>query len=457
MKIALLTLIIALLSSNRMLLGQVNDNNSLLYFNDEAKPCLSQEEYKNIELEINKNRTLLGLNNLQKSQGAAVSTSLNWPLRPATSLTDCDYYYISAFVDLDPTSGLKDWNCGTRTYNGHRGIDIVPWPFIWDKMDNNLVEVIAAAPGTIIAKVDGNPDRVCNGVGGGGSSNNYITIQHADGSTALYVHMKTGSLTSKSVGQTVTTGEYLGIVGSAGQSTGVHLHFEIRSDGTFANYIDPFYGACNTTIGSSWWTSQKPYVEPKIMKLSLHNSWPYMAVCPNTIDTTYEEDVFISSPGLQATFHACTKHVLTNDVWNFRILNPDNTVFDSWNYTSLSNRNTSSLGWAKTLPTNPGVYTFEGTFNSTTCIKNFTIQSTVGIDNLIVKSSPISIYPNPTKNQVIFSSQTNLQLTNLTGQIICDRKNVNALDLSNEPKGIYFLTLTDWNGQVIQRSKIVKE
>jgi hypothetical protein len=324
-------------------------------------------------------------------------------------------------------------------------------------MDNDLVEVIAAAQGTIIAKVDGNPDKVCNGVGGGGNSNNYITIQHADGSTALYVHMKTGSLTSKTIGQTVNTGEYLGIVGSAGQSTGVHLHFEIRSDGTFANYIDPFYGTCNTTIGSSWWVSQKPYLEPKIMKLSLHTSWPYMAVCPITVDTTYEQDVFTPSPGLQATFHACTKHVLTSDVWNFRILNPDSSVFDSWNYTSLSNRNTSTLGWLKTLPTNPGVYTYEGTFNSLTCSRNFTIQSPVGVENPIDNSYSISVYPSPTKNQINFSALTNVQLTSITGQIIADRKNVNMLDLSAQSTGIYFLTLTNNNGQVIQRNKIVKE
>ncbi len=457
MKKTLLTLTVAFISSNSLLIGQVNDKNSSLYFNDESQPCLSQEEYKNIELEISKNRTLLGLNDLHKIQNVASSTSLSWPLQPANSLADCDYYYISAFVDLDPSSSIIDWNCGTRTYNGHRGIDIVPWPFIWDKMDNDLVEVIAAAPGTIIAKVDGNPDRICNGVGGGSNSNNYITIQHADGSTALYVHMKTGSLTSKTVGQTVTTGEYLGIIGSAGQSTGPHLHFEIRSDGTFANYIDPFYGTCNTTIGSSWWASQKPYTEPKIMKLSLHDNWPYMASCPNTVDTTYEKDVFISSAGSQAVFYAASKHVLTNDVWNFRILNPDGTVFDSWNYTSTSNRNTSTLGWWKNLPTNPGVYTFEGTFNSISCSKNFTIQSALGIDNFINSSSPISVYPNPTKNQINFSIQTNLQLTNLIGQIVADSKNVSTFDLSAQPTGIYFLILTDNNGQVIQRNKIVKE
>ena len=54
---------------------------------------------------------------------------------------------------------------------------------------------------------------------------------HADGSVAWYGHMKAGSLTNKAVGQTVSSGEYLGIVGSSGNSTGPHLHFGIRVNG----------------------------------------------------------------------------------------------------------------------------------------------------------------------------------------------------------------------------------
>jgi len=68
-----------------------------------------------------------------------------------------------------------------------------------------------------------------------------------------------------------------------------------------------------------------------------------------------------------------------------------------------------------------------------------------------------SFYPNPTKNQIYFSVQTNVHLTNVTGQIIMDRKNVNTLNLSALPTGIYFLIFTDKKGQVTQRSKIVKE
>lgn len=82
---------------------------------------------------------------------------------------------------------------------------------------------------------------------------------------------------------------------------------------------------------------------------------------------------------------------------------------------------------------------------------------TTSKSDIVVANNSIGVYPNPTNHQINFSVYTNVQLTNLTGQIIADSKNVNTLDLSSQPAGIYFLTFTDDNGQVIQRSKIVKE
>jgi hypothetical protein len=258
--------------------------------------------------------------------------------------------------------------------------------------------VIAAAPGVIIAKLDGNPDRVCNGIGGGGTSNNYITVQHSDGSTALYIHMKTGSLTSKGVGDAVAVGEYLGVVGSAGQSTGPHLHFEIRSDGTFANYVDPFFGNCNSHITGSLWADQIPYTTPQILKSSIHGSWPYMGVCPVTEDTLYEQTSFTINDDV-AFFNCYSKHVVTGDVWNLKILNPDNSIFSSWNFTSLDNRNTSSLGWEKPLPNVPGVYTFLCEFNGTSCSKQFEIvDPAAGLSDEV--SMELRIYPNPSNSDV---------------------------------------------------------
>lgn len=80
-----------------------------------------------------------------------------------------------------------------------------------------------------------------------------------------------------------------------------------------------------------------------------------------------------------------------------------------------------------------------------------------GISNINESADLISIYPNPANNQIRFSNLTTVQLTNIAGEIISTRKNVNTLDLSQQPAGVYLLTFSDSNGQVIQRSKILKE
>lgn len=78
-------------------------------------------------------------------------------------------------------------------------------------MAQNAVEIVAAAPGVIIAKDDGYGDKNCSMCTN--CSWNAVYVMHADGSVAWYGHMKIFSLTAKAVGQTVAAGEYLGVVG----------------------------------------------------------------------------------------------------------------------------------------------------------------------------------------------------------------------------------------------------
>lgn len=73
--------------------------------------------------------------------------------------------------------------------------------------------VLAAADGTV------------TGAGFTAGYGNYVIIEHEDGYSTLYAHMEE-ILTEE--GETVQKGDEIGTVGSTGQSTGPHLHFELR-------------------------------------------------------------------------------------------------------------------------------------------------------------------------------------------------------------------------------------
>ncbi|MEW5738126.1 MAG: M23 family metallopeptidase [Myxococcota bacterium] len=61
-----------------------------------------------------------------------------------------------------------------------------------------------------------------------GGYGNAVEVSHSDGTTSLYAH---ASAVAVHPGQRVRAGEVIATVGSTGQSTGNHLHFEVRVDG----------------------------------------------------------------------------------------------------------------------------------------------------------------------------------------------------------------------------------
>ncbi|MDU2293638.1 MAG: peptidoglycan DD-metalloendopeptidase family protein [Peptococcus niger] len=65
------------------------------------------------------------------------------------------------------------------------------------------------------------------------SYGNYVVIDHGDGVSTVYAHM---SAFASSLGATVNAGEIVGFMGSTGDSTGSHLHFEVRING---QHTDP--------------------------------------------------------------------------------------------------------------------------------------------------------------------------------------------------------------------------
>lgn len=107
---------------------------------------------------------------------------------------------------------------GTRKM--HTGIDIgrnLDPPQSIDGAD-----IVAAGSGTVIY------------AGYRGGYGNTVMIDHGDGVVTLYAHQPSGGI-AVSVGQSVSKGDVIGHVGSTGYSTGPHLHFEVRVNGSPVN------------------------------------------------------------------------------------------------------------------------------------------------------------------------------------------------------------------------------
>ena len=60
----------------------------------------------------------------------------------------------------------------------------------------------------------------------------HMIIDHGNGYQTLYAHMAKISVRS---GERISKGQYVGQMGSTGRSTGPHLHFEIRKNGSPVN------------------------------------------------------------------------------------------------------------------------------------------------------------------------------------------------------------------------------
>ncbi|MEW2046207.1 M23 family metallopeptidase [Streptomyces sp. NPDC005476] len=90
-------------------------------------------------------------------------------------------------------------------------------------------KVMAAHGGTVV-KAGG------NGAGDGPAYGNAIVIKHANGVYSQYAHL---SRIDVKVGQIVKTGQKIALSGNTGNSSGPHLHFEIRTTANYGSAINP--------------------------------------------------------------------------------------------------------------------------------------------------------------------------------------------------------------------------
>ena len=129
--------------------------------------------------------------------GGTVNTGSGWA-RP------CNYTMLTS-----PFGNRDTGIAGASTY--HQGVDL------------------AAPQGTpIYATRGGTVTRATYG----GAAGHYVTINHGDGFSSIYMHMEYYTV---SPGQTVSQGQVIGYVGKSGIASGYHLHFGISYNGAYVN------------------------------------------------------------------------------------------------------------------------------------------------------------------------------------------------------------------------------
>ncbi len=147
----------------------------------------------------------------------------------------------SSYINMTyPCPDYTTITCAFHGYSGHSGCDFSTGGTTGHK-------VVAADSGTVIVSTDITCNRsTCSkSYHGGGycSYGRYIVIMHdkpnKKGQTVytLYAH---NSSRSVSAGQHVSKGQQIALSGSTGNSTGPHVHFEVRlNDGSYSSCVDP--------------------------------------------------------------------------------------------------------------------------------------------------------------------------------------------------------------------------
>ncbi len=435
-------------------------------FNPDNIKCLSESQRETIKQQLQ-----LNVEDLNRKNELAFNFSNRgshplfiWPVQKASGVNYNEVWGISNYLDHNASGPnlLSDYNCGTRTYDttsgyDHQGLDIFSWPFGWHMMDNDEAEIIAAAPGQIIAKNDGEFDRSCDF--STTTPWNAVYVQHNDGSVAWYGHMKNGSTTTKNVGEMVSQGEYLGIVGSSGTSTGPHLHFEVYADNLFTQLVDPYDGPCNTLNSDSWWQSQKPYVNPGVNAVLTQTGPPVFPSCP-TAEISNASDQFETDDTIY--FGLYLRDQVNGDSANLKIIRPDDSVLYDWNFNMTVSYYASWAYWNY-----QGVFDMEGewqwqaTYGGETVTHTFNVGDALSIEENNFNAT--SIYPNPVKDHFYISSPlkiSHVEIFDALGKLVYSIANstdgiteINSNQLSN---GLYFVKL--WSEDKESKTiKLIKE
>jgi len=250
--------------------------------------------------------------------------------------TDC---FVQNYVDTDPGPGASDLTCGPLTYDGHDGVDIR----IRGQREMEVgVSVIAAAPGTVRAVRDGEPDVSIKAPGAAPvasrEAGNSVVIAHGDGWETQYSHMRFQSITVRP-GDTVAAGDRLGLVGLSGRTEFPHVHFSVRHDGVT---LDPFTGlppgsGCDTA-GTSLWSAQARQALAYRAGGLLVAGFAAAVVDIDTVMAGDAEASVLSTTDPSLVFWVTSWGLRQGDREHIRLLRPDGSVLSNSTATLPGNK-----------------------------------------------------------------------------------------------------------------------
>jgi hypothetical protein len=223
--------------------------------------------------------------------------------------------YIQQYADHDPGPAARDFTCGPLSYQGHDGTDIA----LPDRAAMTAgVNVLAAAPGTVLGTRDGIADFAP--VIPGKDCGNGVVIDHAGGWQTQYCHMKQGTV-SVHMGDTVTAGTVLGQIGQSGAAAFPHLHLTLRHNGTA---VDPFSPDSLTICGSSGaelWSPSITYHPGGLIRTGITSEIPEYAAIKSGLSSP---DLPVTAPAL--VVWAFMYGSQTGDTLSFTLTGPQGAV-----------------------------------------------------------------------------------------------------------------------------------
>lgn len=260
--------------------------------------------------------------------------------------SDC---IIQNYVDVDTSAGWQDYNCGSLTYDGHKGTDFRIRDY---QAMREGVAVRAAADGIVLGVRNNIEDRrsgedydqYLKGATGRECGNGLVLV-HDEGYQTQYCHMRKGSV-AVTVGDHVKQGDFLGYVGMSGKTQFPHLHISLRQNN---RVISPFAGPCGIS-GTNLWKDELSYIATHLLK------YGFTDIAPNldSIEEGLHYELTADSKNL--LFWANLVGVRQGDIQEITITRPDGrilarntqTLNDSRvNWLSYIGRKRPPDGWPK--------------------------------------------------------------------------------------------------------------